>query len=285
MNKAVYTPVSKIPLRELLSPVAFVCTLWKHRQLVVAFTRRDFAATHRETYLGMGWSVLSPLIMLTLFVFVFGGIFKGRFNTSLAESPLDYAVALFVGLSLFNMVGQTINGATSILLASGAYVKTLQFPVEILPAVFVINNLFNLLISLSLCLAIAFYAHGSLPLSAVILPLFIIPLVLLCLGLAWFLSAACVFVRDISSVTGPLTMVLMFTSLVFFPLSSVPPRLAIIFHLNPLAVMIEQARGAMLYGIWPDSGKLAAIYLVSLLTAIIGYAVFMRAKPAFADVL
>jgi len=285
MNKVVYTPVSQVPLRDLLSPLAIVRALWKHRQLVMSFTRRDFAATHRETYLGMAWSVLSPLIMLAMFTFVFGGIFKGRFNTSVAESPLDFAVALFVGLSLFSMVGQTLTGATSLLLSNSAYVKTLQFPVEILPVVFVLNALFNLLISLALCLIIAIYSHGSLPLSAVTLPVFVVPLVLLCLGLAWFLSASCVFVRDIPSITGPLTTILMFTSLVFFPLSSVSPHLAFIFQCNPLATLIEAARGAVLYGVWPNIGALARVYLVALLTAMLGYGVFMRTKTAFADLL
>jgi lipopolysaccharide transport system permease protein len=285
MNKAVYTPVSQTPLRELLSPVAIFKNLWKHRQLVMAFTNRDFSATHRESYLGMAWSVLSPLIMLALFAFVFGGIFKGRFNTSVDESPLDFAVALFVGLSLFNMVGQTINGSASLLLSNGAYVKTLQFPIEILPVSFVINGLYNLLISLTLCLLIAVYTHGGLPITAICLPLFVLPILLFCFGIAWMLSASCVFIRDIPSITGPLTTVLMFTSLVFFPLSSVSPKLAFIFHLNPLAVIIEQARGAVLYGVWPDILALGRVYIAAGMTTILGYFVFMKTKNAFADVL
>jgi len=285
MNKVVYTPVSQVPLRELLSPLAIIRALWVHRQLVMAFARRDFAATHRETYLGIAWTVLSPLIMLALFTFVFGGIFHGRFNTSLEESPLDYALALFVGLSLFNMVGLMLNGAPSLLISNSTYVKTLKFPVEILPVAFVLNALFNVGISFSLCLLLSLYKHGGLPLSTLALPVLIAPLILLCLGLAWILSASSVFVRDIPSITSPLTTILMFTSLVFFPLSSVSPHLAFLFQFNPLAILIESTRGAVLYGVWPHIGTLAPLYVASLLIAMFGYGFFIKSKIAFADVL
>ena len=285
MKKVVYTPVSQVPLAQLFSPLAIFRELWKHRQLVVAFARRDFSTTHRETYLGVAWNVLSPLIMLALFTFVFGGIFNGKFNTTLPESKLDFALALFVGLSLFNMVGLMMNSATSLMISNSIYVKSLQFPVEIIPVAFVLHALFNLLISLSLCMAIALYRHGSLPLTALALPALIVPLILLCLGLAWVLSASSVFIRDIPSITSPITMVLMFTSLVFFPLSSVSPRLAFIFKFNPLATLIEEARGALLYGVWPSIEALLPIYIGTFLFAVFGYGFFVKSKISFSDVL
>ena len=110
-------------------------------------------------------------------------------------------------------------------------------------------------------------------------------LALMSLGLTWFLSAISVFVRDVPSIMSPVAMMLMFLSSVFFPVSSVSPRVQWLFNFNPLAVLIEQARGAILYGRWPDVLPLAILVAISLAIAVGGYCFFMRAKPAFADVV
>jgi lipopolysaccharide transport system permease protein len=105
------------------------------------------------------------------------------------------------------------------------------------------------------------------------------------LGLSWFISAVAVFIRDVSAIIPPLSLVLMFSSSVFFPLSAVPQRARWILELNPLAVIIDQARGAFLHGEQPDLRLLLAVSVASVVIAVAGYWFFMRAKPAFADVL
>lgn len=286
MSKVVYTSRSPVSISLLLRPDRAVTDILKHAELIRAFARREFYATYRETVLGWAWSVFTPLIMLALFTFVFGYIFNGRFNQSDAsESPAQFALALFIGMSLFNCVGQTLNSAPSLILGNVAYVKTLSFPLEIISISTVSNIAMNLAISLAMCFIGFIAMHGYIHLSAIALIPYVLCVLMMCLGISWFISALGVFVRDIAPLTGPLTMVLMFISGVFFPLSSIPGKVAWLFKLNPIANIVDGARSAFLYGIWPNPLVLGVLLLVSFIMAMIGYWFFMKSKQAFADVI
>jgi lipopolysaccharide transport system permease protein len=127
--------------------------------------------------------------------------------------------------------------------------------------------------------------HGFLHWTAVFLVPLVVCIGLMSLGLSWLLSALGVFVRDLPSVTSPISTVLMFVSGVFFPISSIPRKIVWFFEINPIAVIIDQARGCLLYGKIPNLIVLAAMLVISFAFAVGGYWFFMRTKPAFADVL
>jgi lipopolysaccharide transport system permease protein len=285
MTRVIYTSELQEPLRLLLSPGRVASDLLRHREVIRAFVTRDFRATHRGTYLGPIWSVLSPLIMLAVFTFVFGGIFHGRFTHNASETPVEFALAMFIGLSLFNCFAQSANTAPSVILANTPYVKTLNFPLQILPVASVMQMVINMAIALALCLAIFFAIHRFIYWSAVgLIPLGLC-VMLFSLGASWLLAALGVFIRDIPSIVGPITTVLMFLSSVFFSIDSLPPRVRWFVELNPLAVIIDEARGCVMYDRWPDLPVMAFIFALSLAIALFGYAVFMRMKAAFADVV
>lgn len=285
MTKVVYTPDSKPPLSRVLSPISIWRDLARHAALILVFARREYEAQHRSTFLGIFWNMLSPLIMLALFTFVFGYIFQGRFTTSVTESPGDYAIALFIGLSLYNMVAAALTGSPSILLANSVYVKTLSFPIEILSVSQLVNLLVNLAISLGLCLLGFLVLHGFIHWTAIFTVLYIVCLALMVLGISWFLSALTVFVPDVPGITAPLSMVLMFLSGVFFSIDNMSPGLQVLFRLNPLSVLIYEVRNIILYGAMPNFAHLAVLFVIALAMAVLGYAFFSRSKTAFSDLL
>ena len=285
MTKVVYTsdPVS-FGLRRV-TPWSVSRDLLKHRALIASMTMRDFRATYRASNLGLVWQVFLPIIMLTIFYFVFGVILGGRFSSNTNETPIQYALALFVGLGFFNFLAQNIGTAPSLITSNVTYVKTLSFPLEILSVVSVLNGLLNLMIGLALTAVVLLFVHGHFYWSAVCTPFYVLCIFLIALGVSWGLSALSVFIRDISAVTSPLTLILMFMCPIFYPASMVPHRIKWIISVNPLAVIIEDARAALLYGVWPRPAAVGTVFLVSLLFACAGYFVFIRLKSAFADVL
>jgi len=287
MTKVVYTPTSAPSLWSMVSPIAIVRNLYGHRRLIMTMANRDFQAIHRGTIFGVLWTVLSPMLMLGLFTVVFGYIFKGRFTPDPAavESPLDYAVALYVGMTCFNCISLTMGAAPGILPSNQQYVKALAFPLEVLPTANVLTLLFNFVINLCLCVVAFFAVNGFVHPSAIILVVHAASLILMALGVCWLLSSTSVFIRDIPAVIPPLNLVLMFASAVFFPIDSVPNAIRWAVHGNPLALLIDQARGCLLYGIWPNPRDLIAVFIFSLVLAILGHWVFMRTKSAFADVM
>ena len=82
-----------------------------------------------------------------------------------------------------------------------------------------------------------------------------------------------------------LTIILMFMCPIFYPASMVPKKLKWVIEVNPMAVMIEDVRGSLLYGVWPNMSSVVYVFVVSLSFAIAGYAFFMRSKNIFADLI
>jgi lipopolysaccharide transport system permease protein len=267
------------------SPVAFVLDLWKYRELLWQFTRREVELRHRGSHLGLVWSLLNPLLILGLYVFVFGFIFGGHFGVLPHESRVDYALGIFLGLSLFQFLAEIITVTPGLIVANPNFVKKVVFPLEILPSATVGAAVFHLLISLGLVLlGVAFFGTG---LSAGVfwLPVLILPLALFALGLGWTIASLGVFLRDLSQLAQFLSMALLYSSAVFYPVEKIPAVLWQFLRFNPLLLSIDLARNAVLWDRALNPKHLAYVYVLGLVMCYVGHRLFRKLKPAFADVL
>lgn len=232
----------------------------------------------------MLWSLVTPVLMLGVYTFVFSGIFQARWSQN-ATSPADYALQLFVGLLLHGLVAECLNRSPALIVTNVSYVKRVVFPLDILPVVTLMSALFHFLIGFVVLLGFQLAFHGSLQWTLFWLPVVVLPYVVLLLGMSWMLSALGVYLRDIAQITGLLTLILMFMSPVFYPASALPERLRSIFQLNPLTLIIEQARDVVLNGIAPNLAALGAYMVLSLVVCVLGHRMFTLMKRGFADVL
>jgi len=105
------------------------------------------------------------------------------------------------------------------------------------------------------------------------------------LGVSWFLASLGVFIRDIGQPIGVLVTILLFVSGVFFAPTAVPKGFEFLIKLNPLAGILEESRGALMWGLFPDWKWLLVAIAGSIIVMMLGYAWFMRTKKAFADVI
>ena len=268
-------------LRRLLP---FAADLWTHRELLWQFTLRNVELRHKGSHLGLVWSFLNPLLMLGLYVLVFGYIFGGSFGILPHETRVDYALGIFLGLTLFHFVAEVLGVAPSIIVGNPNFVKKVVFPLEILPAASVGGAAFHLLISLGLALlSLLLFGHG-IPLGILWLPVILVPLILLGLGISWFFSALGVFFRDISQVMQFLSMTLMWSSAVFFTAQKYPAAWPYL-RFNPLLLAIDLTRDALLWNRPLNLSHLAYFYATGLAACWLGHLAFRRMKPAFADVI
>lgn len=235
--------------------------------------------------MGLAWSFLNPLLMLVIYTFVFRVIFNARWDTSVNESNIDFAIILFVGLICHALFAECVNRAPGLIISNVNYVKKVVFPLEILPAVALGSALFHAAASMLVLLAVVLPTNGTLHAQVLLVPILIVPIAATALGLGWFLASLGVFVRDVGQVTGIFTTALLFLSPVFYPLSAMPEKYRGLIQINPLTFAIEQTRGAVIWGDNPD-WALYAVYLgVGLLTAWAGFWWFQRTRRGFADVL
>jgi homopolymeric O-antigen transport system permease protein len=256
---------------------------WNHRAMIRGLVVRDIVGRYRGSFFGIAWSLIQPLTMLAIYTFVFGGIFRARWGASTSTS--DFALALFAGLIVFNFFAECVNRSTSQILVNPNFVKKVVFPLEILPWTIVGTALFHFAVGAAVWIVFSLFIRGVPSPSILFLPLIMAPLVLMVVGLAWFLSSLGVFVRDVSQLVGLLTSALMFLSPVFYDVSVVPAGLRWLFRLNPLTFIIVQARRVMLDGLLPDAAGLAVHLAIGLLVAWLGLAWFQRTRHGFADVL
>jgi lipopolysaccharide transport system permease protein len=262
----------------------FAADLWLQRELLWQFTLRNVELRHKGSHLGLIWSFLNPLLMLGLYVLVFGYIMGGRFGVLPQETQVDYALGIFIGLTLLHVVSETLGLAPSLIVGNPNFVKKVVFPLEILPAAMVGAALIHLLISLALTLISLLIAGVGLTFTAFWVPVILLPVVLLSLGIGWFFSALGVFFRDLGQIVQFVSMVLLWCSGVFFTAQKYPAAW-IYLRYNPLLLAIEMTRDALLWHRPVNLHHLAYIYAVGLAACYLGYAAFRRMRPAFADVL
>ncbi len=270
-----------------LNPVAPVRQLFQQRELLWQFTLRNFGLKHKGSYFGVGWAVLNPLLMLGLYFVVFGKIFSGHFGVLPDETPVDFALALLVGLTVFHFLAEIIGQSPAVIVGNPNLVKKVVFPLEVLPLANLGACFFNFVISLSLVVLGQVIFGRGLPASAAWLPVIILPIVLLAAGLAWFLAALGVFFRDISQLTQFATILLMYVSAVFFSSSRIRehPQLWAVLRFNPVLHAIELLRDALLWNHPVNPVHLGWLYLGSGAVCLVGYACFASLRSTFADVL
>lgn len=263
----------------------FANDLWTHRELLWQFTLRNVELRHKGSHLGLIWSFLSPLLMLAIYVLVFGYIFGGSFGVLPTETRLDFGLGIFLGLTLFHFIAEVAGNSPVLIVGNPNFVKKVVFPLEILPAASVLGAVFHMLISLTLVLGGIILLGPGLTPRVLWLPIIVLPVILLLLGLSWFLSALGVFFRDVTQVMQFLTMALMFSSAVFYSALKIPPAVWAWMRFNPLLLAIELARDAALWARPVNLNHLGYLYVVGLTVCCLGHAAFRRMKPAFADVL
>ena len=254
-------------------------------ELTWQFSKRDVLGRYRGSFLGLGWSLVAPLLMLSLYTFVFSTILQARWPGIESESSLLYATNLFAGLIIINFISEVATKASTLIIGHANYVKRVVFPLEILGVSTVLSAAFHSAISIGLLLIFQLIATGSLSWSILSLPLLWLPLLITSLGLAWLISALGVYVRDTIQVINIAITLLLFLSPVFFPASRYPEAYKPLLSLNPLVWMIEDMRAVILMGEWPQLGPLVIALIGSVVVAYVCRRLFQKARRGFADVL
>jgi lipopolysaccharide transport system permease protein len=274
--------VHKTPHSSLLG---LVRSLQKNWQLIIQMIKREVVGRYKRSFFGLAWSFFNPILMLTIYTFVFSVVFKAKWAINSDEGEAQFALTLFVGLIVFNLFSETINRAPNLILGNVNYVKKVVFPLEVLPVISIGASLFHTAISLCVLMGGLIFFNGYINWTAILVPLIFIPLVFLILGLSWILASLGVYVRDVGQTIGILTSVLMFLSPVFYSIDALPPAFQFWMMLNPLSFIIEQARAVLIQGLIPN-WDLLGIYTAGALTFMwCGYVWFQRTRKGLADVL
>lgn len=252
----------------------------KYRYALWNLVLKDFRVRYRNMSLGFMWSVLNPLVMLGVLVFVFTYIVgKG--------GPPGFTLRILVGIILFNFFSMCISPATTCIAENGAIVKKVIFPRQIIPISVVLAQVIHLVIQLALLLV--FIILFKVPITRFYLwlvPVFAVEMILI-MGASLICATLNVYFNDwLYLVQSGLTVLFWFTP-IFYTLkdahANLPLSLYALYLLNPLVGCVDGARAAILYRSPPDAFAfgMAAVSALTLLG--IGVIMFRRMNKNFAD--
>ncbi len=273
--------ISTYSLRDPFSPYQ---ALVRHFNLIVQMARRDVVGRYRGSFIGLLWSFFNPLLMLGVYTFVFGLIFKSRWSTQVS-GHFDFAVVLFAGLNINSMFSECANRAPTLIVENTNFVKKVVFPLETLSWSTLGSALFHLFISTIVLLIFSLGVRGSIPWTVVYFPLVVAAFVPFMAGLIWLLSSLGVFLRDLKQAMGIVTAMLMFLAPIFYPQELIPPPYRNLLYLNPLTMIVDASRDVLVWGREPNWMGLGLYTLVAFFFAWLAFGWFERTRKGFADVL
>lgn len=260
--------------------------LWElpaRADLIFSFAKRDLLGRYKGSALGIAWAVLTPVVMIAIFTFIFAGIFGARFGAG--DSHWDYALYLFCGLLPWTMFQETVQQSSNTIVANANLVKRVVFPLETLPAAQAFAALGNQLFATIALLIATLVIRQNLQLTALWLPVLLIPQLLFALGAAWLIASLGVFMRDIAQGITLLLMAWMYLTPIIYPESIVPERFRWFIDINPFTSLVRSYRRVFLDGFAPDWRGLLYFSLVALVIFVFGYWWFARTRKNFADVI
>jgi lipopolysaccharide transport system permease protein len=267
-RRAVWRPLWELPQR------------W---DLIASLTRRELAARYKGSAGGILWAVLTPLVMIAIFTFVFAKIFGARFGAR--GSGWEFALYLFCGLLPWTAFSDAVQTSTQTIVSHSNLVKRVVFPLELLPVSHVLAAFMNQMFGTVALLIATLVIQGKLHLSILWLPVLAAPQILLMLGAAWLVASLGVFLRDLVQAMSLILMAWMYVTPIIYPEQVVPERYRWLLNLNPFTPLVRSYRNIMLEGRAPDWQGLLYFTLFALVAFLCGYWWFARTRRGFADVV
>ena len=257
--------------------------VWRYRDLLLLFVKRDFIAQYKQTILGPLWHFINPIFTTLTYMLIFGNIAK------LSTDGTPQLVFYMSGITIWNYFAQTLTNIGNTFITNASIFGKVYFPRLISPLSTVASRIIQFAIQLLLLMAfVAYYKlSGFLP-GMNWLNLLYLPLIALIMGgyglaLGIIISAFTTKYRDLNVLVGFSINLLMYASPVIYPLSSVPERYKLYLEWNPLSPLIEFFRyiftGAGTFGI----GSLAYSMVVMVIALFLGMLQFNRVEKTFMD--
>lgn len=247
--------------------------------MLVSLFRMTLGDRFLGSSLGLVWAILSPLLLMAIFVFVFTFVFPSRLPGR--DGALPFVIWLVSGYAPWLGLSEGLSSATSSVTSSAGIVKNIAFKSELLPVVGAMLGLVPLAVGLVLVFALKIVSGEALSWTIIVLPIVILLQLAFVTGIGLFLAALNVFVRDTALALPSVLTILLFASPIFYPLSAYPPLAQAILIFNPFYVLAECYRAPILAGTLPPLWMIAYLAVVSAVLLASGLWWFRRLKSFF----
>lgn len=251
----------------------FLRNLTRFKPLLNELVLRDLKLKYRRSILGYVWSLLNPLLMMTIMTLVFSYMF--RFDIP------NYPLYLICGQTLWSFFNESTSMAMMSVLANGSLIRKVYIPKYIFPISRVLSSFVTMTFSLAAILIVMVATKVPLSWELLLVPLCLLFLLIFCMGIGMILSALAVYFRDIVHLYGVVTMAWMYTTPIFYPISALPEEIAFYIQFNPMYHYITFFRSLVLYRTLPTAETWLCCILFSMLSFLAGTFVFHKLQRNF----
>jgi ABC-2 type transport system permease protein len=255
-----------------------VRNLWRAEELVRGLTARNLRLKYKGSALGFVWVLVSPVLTVAVLSVVF---------TRVVRVPLEnFWAFLLSGFFVWRFMTQTLASSTSVLPSHGSLSRAAAFPKDAPIMAAALSRLVEFAIELTWVLvAIAAIHHGRIPPSFIVLPWLVVLQFLMALGFGFAIATLSAFYRDVDHAIPVALTALFYLTPVFYPISLVPETIRPFFLLNPFAWLLELYHSAVYWGQMPTASALLIASAAATGIFALGYGIFNRYSPIFAEVV
>ncbi len=252
--------------------------VWDYRDLLYFMVMRDLKTRYSQTALGPLWIIINPLFSMVLYTVIFGVIAK------LPSGNVPYQVFTYCALLPWDMFSDDVGSGSTSLLSNRELISKIYFPRLVLPFSRVISSLVDFWISFVILIGMLIFYRITPTWGVILIPFFLLLIMLTGLGIGLWFSGIIVKYRDFGQVTGYLVRALMYLSPVVYSSEVVPERFYFLYHLNPMANVLEGFRWALLGTAPPDWIMLLVSAGISVALFLTGLYQFRRVERSIVDI-
>lgn len=253
--------------------VEFFSTIYFYREYLYQSVARDLRKRYKRSVLGYLWSMLNPLLMMTIIAVVFSNLMRGKVE--------NYAVYLFAGMLPYRFFQSTITESMGSIAGNINIMKQMPIPKYIFPISFAISNLVDYLLSLIPLFIVMLVMGHSFSTVILLFPIMIPALFCLSMGIALVIAVSYVFFHDTQHLTGVMLQALYYMCPIIYTIDMLPKHLLPYFKLNPMFGMTNAIRDIFYAGLLPSVESFLTINLVSLVFLMLGLILFNKTSNKF----
>lgn len=250
--------------------------LFDYRELLKTSVSKEIRGKYKNSFLGVLWSFLNPLLQIAVYALVFPLIMKTDDN---------YVIFLVCGLIPWLFFSTAINKAAFTIIENGGIIKKVFFPREILPISVVTSECVNFVISTLIILGFILFTGYGFSKCILYYPLILLVQYVLTLGFAFILSAVTVYVRDLAHFIGVALQLLFYATPICYASGRIPADYQWIMKFNPMAYVINGYRAIFYDKTVPDLSGLGVLFIIGIILCIVGYMIFNKLQKGFAEQL
>lgn len=251
--------------------------IYNYRELLKTNIKKDVGGKYKNSFLGVLWSFINPLLQIAVYALVFQVILRSNIE--------NYAVYLCCALIPWQYFSNIVIRGAAVIIDNGNILKKVYFPREILPISIVTSEGVNFLISTIIILGFVLVSGIGLSINIFFYFLILIIQYVISLGISFIVSSLTVYFRDLLHLLGVFMQLLFYATPIVYSINDVPPAFQWLLRLNPMSYLIEGYRAIFYSKTLPNFKSLGVALIMGIILCIIGYTLFRKLEKGFAEEL